>query len=116
MSIKNEKVAEEIKRDLGLIIKNDLKDPRISEICSITRVELSNDLRYSKIYISIYGNDDVKANTLQGLKNATGYIRKELSKRLKLRYIPEINFVLDESIENGIRISKIIDELREKER
>ncbi len=112
MGVKNERVAEEVKRYVGSIIKNELKDPRISEICSVTRVELSNDLRYAKIYISIYGNDEIKSNTLSGLKNATGFVRRELSKKIKIRYIPEINFVLDESIENGIRISKMIEELK----
>lgn len=114
MSIKTERVAEDIKRYVGSIIKNDLKDPRISEMCSVTRVELSNDLRYSKIYISVYGDNDIKDKTLLGLKNAAGFIRKELSKKLDLRYIPEISFVLDDSIENGIRISKIIEELKVK--
>ncbi|TZE83311.1 30S ribosome-binding factor RbfA [Calorimonas adulescens] len=115
MSIKNERVAEEIKRDIGIIIKNELKDPRISELCSITKVKLSNDFSYSKIFVSVYGDEVVKTNTLQGLKNASGYIRRELSKRLKIKHVPEINFILDDSIESGIRISKIIDELKEKE-
>ncbi len=115
MGLKNERVAEDLKRHIGSIIVNELKDPRISDICSVTHVELSKDFKYAKVYISIYGNDDVKTGTLSGLKNAVGFIKKSLSKKMKIKYIPEITFVLDESIENGIRISKMIEELKEKE-
>ncbi len=97
------------------MIFEEIKDPRISSMTSITDIEVSKDLRYAKIYISVYGNDDEKKNTIEGLKSATGFIRHELGKRIKLRYTPELIFELDNSIEYGAHISKILRDLDSQE-
>ncbi|AEF17318.1 MULTISPECIES: 30S ribosome-binding factor RbfA [Thermoanaerobacterium] len=109
------RLSEEIKKEVSQMIFEEIKDPRISNMTSITDIEVSKDLRYAKIYISVYGNDDEKKNTIEGLKSATGFIRRELGKRIKLRYIPELIFELDNSIEYGAHISKILKDLDSRE-
>ena len=102
-----QKVDEEIKREISVIIDQDLKNPNITGLISVTKVKTSPDLKVAKVYISIL-NSKSKKNTLQGLKNASGFIRTELSKRIVLRYTPEIIFEIDESIEYGARIDNIL--------
>ncbi|MDI3310806.1 MAG: 30S ribosome-binding factor RbfA [Thermoanaerobacterium sp.] len=109
------RLSEEIKKEVSQMIFEEIKDPRISSMTSITDIEVSKDLRYAKIYISVYGSDDEKKNTLEGLKSATGFIRHELGKRIKLRYIPELIFEIDNSIEYGAHISKILKDLDKQE-
>ncbi|AFK86833.1 30S ribosome-binding factor RbfA [Thermoanaerobacterium saccharolyticum] len=109
------RLSEEIKKEVSQMIFEEIKDPRISSMTSITDIEVSKDLRYAKIYISVYGNDDEKKNTIEGLKSATGFIRHELGKRIKLRYTPELIFELDNSIEYGAHISKILRDLDSQE-
>lgn len=109
------RLSEEIKKEVSQMIFEEIKDPRISSMTSITDIEVSKDLRYAKIYISVYGSDDEKKNTLEGLKSATGFIRHELGKRIKLRYIPELIFEIDNSIEYGAHISKILKDLDRQE-
>lgn len=109
------RLSEEIKKEVSQMIFEEIKDPRISSMTSITDIEVSKDLRYAKIYISVYGNDDEKKNTIEGLKSATGFIRHELGKRIKLRYTPELIFELDNSIEYGAHISKILKDLDSQE-
>jgi ribosome-binding factor A len=109
------RISEEFKREISEIIKNDIKDPRIADFTSIMSVEVTRDLRYAKVYVSVFGDDTAKNDTLTGLRNAAGYIRKEIGKRIKLRYTPEILFELDTSIERGIYISKLIDEVNKTE-
>jgi ribosome-binding factor A len=109
------RISEEFKREISEIIKNDIKDPRIADFTSIMSVEVTRDLRYAKVYVSVFGDETAKNDTLAGLRNAAGYIRKEIGKRIKLRYTPEIIFDLDTSIERGIYISKLIDEVKKAE-
>lgn len=104
------RISEEYKREISDIINHEIKDPRIADFTSVTNVEVTKDLRYAKVYISVLGDDEKKEQTMQGLKSAAGYVRKEIAQRVKLRYTPEIIFELDTSIEHGIYISKLIDE------
>jgi ribosome-binding factor A len=110
------RVAEQIKKDISSIISGEIKDPRIAAMTSVTGVELSKDLRYASVYVSIYGNDTDKNETMQTLIRASGFIRSEVGKRIRLRYIPEINFFLDNSLEYGAHIEKVIKSLNKEER
>ncbi|HHV95400.1 MAG TPA: 30S ribosome-binding factor RbfA [Clostridiaceae bacterium] len=105
------RISEEIKREVGNIIQSQLKDPRLPEFTSVTEVEVSRDLRYAKVYISILGSEKEKKLALQGLKSAAGFIRHEIGKRIKLRYTPEFQFELDDSIERGVYLNKLISEV-----
>lgn len=104
------RISEEIKREISNIIQNDLKDPRLPEFVSVLSVDTTRDLRYAKIYVSVFGNDEEKKKAMEGLKNAAGFIRREIGQRIKLRYTPELLFELDNSIEYGIYINKLINE------
>jgi len=109
------RVAEQIKKDVSQIIGAQLKDPRVAGITSVTEVQLTRDLRYASVYVSIYGSDLEKEKTLYALTKASGYIRSEIGRRIRLRYVPEINFFLDNSIEYGVHIEKVIKSLKEEE-
>lgn len=110
-----DRIAEEIKRGLSRIIREDVKDPRISPMASILRVDVSGDLRHGKVYVSVFGNDEERDSTIEGLTKASGYIRRELGKALSIRYIPELHFVIDTSIEYSVDISKKIMEIKQSE-
>lgn len=112
---RSERVAEEIKRVVSQIINNELKDPRVCGLISVTKVELTKDLRFAKIFLSIYGEEPEKNKVFEGIKNAEGFIRKELGHRIRLKFIPEISIRLDESIEYGIHITKLLNEVQQKE-
>lgn len=103
--------AEEVKRVVSHLIQYELKDPRIPMLTSITKVTVTKDLRYAKIYVSVYGNQEQKDKCIEGLKSAAGYIRHEVGSRIKSFYTPEMVFEIDNSIEQGIHISKLIDEV-----
>lgn len=109
------RISEELKKEISMIIMNELKDPRISAMCSIVSVETTPDLKYAKVYVSIFGSKEEKENTLKGLKNASGFIRRKLGDVMKIRYLPEIHFVMDESIEHGAKIAEILNEINKKE-
>lgn len=109
------RVAEQIKKDLSQIIGKEIKDPRVSALTSITDVQLTKDLRYASIYVSIYGSDIEKEETLQTLARASGFIRSEIGRRIRLRYTPEINFFLDNSIEYGAHIENVLKSLKKEE-
>lgn len=114
-SIKNIRINEEVKRELSNIIFNKLKDPRISMMTSVTTVEVATDLKTCKIYISVLGNEEEKKDTMEGLKSSKGYIRRELARTINLRNTPELFFKEDDSIEYGVKMSKMIDDLKNKE-
>lgn len=102
------RISEEIKKIISSIIMNELKDPRISKLTSITHVETTGDLRFANIYVSTFDTTSDSAHTIEALNNAKGYIRKELGKHLKLRYTPEPIFKSDDSIKKGVYMSKLI--------
>lgn len=114
-SIKNTRINGEVQRELSTIIRT-VKDPRIAMMTSVTRVEVAPDLKTCKVYISVLGSDQSKEDTLAGLKSACGYIRRMLAKNLNLRNTPELFFTLDESIEYGVHMASLIEEVRSKER
>lgn len=107
---RTDRVSEEMKKEVSAIIQNELKDPRLPKMISVTTAEVTRDLRYAKIFISVLGDENDKKNAIQGLKSAAGFIRREIGQRLKLRYTPEILFELDNSIERGVYLNKLINE------
>ena len=110
-SIKNTRINAEVLRELSEIIRNSIKDPRIHPMTSVVSVEVTPDLKYCKAYISVLGNEDAAKATIEGLKSAEGYVRRELARRINLRNTPELKFILDQSIEYGVNMSKLIDEV-----
>ena len=114
-SIKNTRIHGEVQRELANIIRGGIKDPRISPLTSVVAVEVAPDLKTCKAYISVLGDSEAQNATLAGLKSAEGYIRRELAHTVNLRNTPEIRFILDQSIEYGVHMSKIIDEVTAKD-
>ena len=110
-SVKNTRVNGEVQRVLAEIIRGGLKDPRISPWTSVVAVEVAPDLKSCKAWISVLGDEEVRKSTLQGLKSAEGYIRRELARTINLRNTPDITFVMDQSIEYGVNMSKLIDDV-----
>ncbi len=110
-SIKNTRVNGEVMKELSLIIHNEIKDPRIHPMTSVTAVEVAPDLKTCKAYVSVLGDEEAQKNTLAGLRSAEGYIRRELARTVNLRNTPEIRFVLDQSIAYGVNMSKLIDDV-----
>ena len=110
-SIKNTRINGEVQKELSRIIQNGIKDPRIAPLTSVVSVEVAPDLKTCKAYISVLGSEKAAADTLAGLKSAEGYIRRQLAKNLNLRNTPEIRFILDESIEYGVTMTKLIDDV-----
>ena len=110
-SIKNTRVNSEVQRELSNIIRGEIKDPRINPLTSVVMAEVAPDLKTCKAYISVLGDEESQRNTLEGLKSAMGFIRRQLAKNLNLRNTPEIRFILDQSIEYGVTMSKLIDEV-----
>lgn len=104
------RISEEMKKEVSSIIQNDLKDPRLPKLISVMSANVTKDLRYAKIFISVLGNEEEKKNALQGLKSAAGFIRREIGHRMQLRYTPEMIFELDTSIEHGVYITKLIND------
>ena len=114
-SIKNTRINAEVQHELANLIRGGIKGPRSHPMTSVTAVEVAPDLKTCRAYISVLGDEEEKRNTLQGLKNAEGYIRRQLAKTINLRNTPEIRFILDESIEYGVAMSKLIDEVSKNE-
>lgn len=113
MSRRQERMAEETRRLLAQIIST-LKDPRLNlSTISITRVDITNDLSHAKINVSILEDEENQAEMIKIIQKAKGYIRTELARQLDVRYAPELEFRLDKSIEHGIKISSLLDEIRE---
>lgn len=102
-----DKINGEVMRELANVIR-ELKDSRIPLMTSVVAVHVTNDLRYAKAYISVMGDEETQKKAMQGLKNAAGYIRREIGKRIDLRYTPEFVFELDKSIEHGSHIDKLL--------
>ena len=110
-SIKNIRINSEVQRDLSNIIRTEVKDPRIHPMTSVVAVNVAPDLKSCKAYISVLGSEEAAKETLAGLKNAEGYIRRALAKSVNLRNTPEIKFILDQSIEYGVHMTRLIDEV-----
>ena len=112
---RTERIGEEIKKLVSNLIRNELKDPRISPLTSIVDVEVTRDLRYANIFVSVYGTEEDRENTINALSNACGFVRKEMGKKLKLRYTPEPIFKKDLSIEKGLYISSLLNRVNPRE-
>ena len=110
-SIKNTRINGEVLRELSSIIQGGIKDPRIHPLTSVVSVEVAPDLKSCKAYISVFGDDKAREDTLAGLRSAEGYIRGRLAKSINLRNTPEIRFIMDQSIEYGVNMSRLIDEV-----
>ena len=110
-SIKNTRVNTEVQRELSNIIRAGIKDPRVAPWTSVVAVSVAPDLKTCKAYISVLGDEKAQEDTVKGLKSAEGYIRRELARSLNMRNTPEITFVLDQSIEYGVNMSKKINDL-----
>ena len=110
-SIKNTRINGEVQKELGRIITREIKDPRISSLTSVVAVEVAPDLKTCKAYISVLGDKEAQKSTLEGLNSAMGYIRKELARSVNLRNTPAITFVMDQSIEYGVNMTRIINEV-----
>ena len=113
-SVKNTRINGEVLKELSNIIRSEIKDPRINPMTSVVSVEVAPDLKTCKAYISVLGDEQSQKDTITGLKSAEGYIRRELARTVNLRNTPEIKFILDQSIEYGINMSKLIDEVTQK--
>ena len=110
-----DRISEDIKREIIAVIR-ELKDPRVMDkLLTVVRVEVSSDASFAKVYISAMEGLDTAKTAVKGLESATGYIRKEVGKRLRLRKTPELKFIADNSIEHGMNITKIMDDLRIEE-
>jgi ribosome-binding factor A len=115
-SVKNRKINDEVRRVLAQIISGGIKDPRISPMTSVLAVEVAPDLKTCKAWISVYGDEEKKAQTMEGLESAAGFVRGELARRINLRHTPQIKFIADDSIAYGVEMSHRIDEVRAVDR
>lgn len=113
-SIKNTRINEEVMRELSNIIRGEVKDPRVNPLTSVVAVEVAPDLKTAKAYISVLGDEESQKKTLEGLKSSAGFIRHKLAENVNLRNTPEITFVIDQSIEYGVRMSHLIDEVNKE--
>ena len=115
-NIKNTRINGEVLKELSNIIRGEIKDPRINPMTSVVAVEVAPDLKTCKAYISVLGDEKSQQDTIKGLKSAEGYIRMLLAKNINLRNTPQITFILDQSIEYGVKMSKMIDDVTEADR
>lgn len=109
------RVNGEVLRELSNIIRGDIKDPRINPMTSVVAVEVAPDLKTCKAFISVLGDEQSRKDTIEGLRSAEGYIRRELARNINLRNTPQIRFILDQSIEYGVNMSKMIDAVTNKD-
>ena len=105
-----DRISEEVKKELSLIIR-ELKDPRITTVVSVVNVKVTKDLKFAKAYISVFGNEKAQKGVIDALESASGFIRREIGRRVKLRATPEFSFVLDNSIEYCAHINEVLKNL-----
>jgi len=110
---RSDRIGDQIQREICDILHRQIKDPRVG-FCTVMRVDMSDDLRYAKVRVSIMGDEAQQKSTLAGLKSATGFIRREIGRRIMLRHTPEIVFVLDKSVDHSIKIAQLIREGQEE--
>jgi len=110
-SVKNNRINDAVMRELSEVIRAELKDPRIAPMTTVTAAEVAPDLKTCKVYVSVLGDADKKSETLAGLNSSRGYMRRLLAQNLNLRHTPELIFRLDESIEYGNHMSKLISDV-----
>lgn len=111
MVSRSDKVRKALIREVSDLLQRTIKDPRISGIVSVTDVDISSDCRSAKVFVSVYGNEDECKNTMIALDSSTGFVRSEIGKRIQLRFTPEIQFKLDDSLERGSRVTALLDKI-----
>jgi ribosome-binding factor A len=111
---RSDRVAEAIKREVGDLLLREVKDPRV-HFATVTDVEVTHDLRDVKIFISVMGPDTEKAETMAGLEAAKGFIRREIGRRVRLRFTPDIGFYLDKSLDHAMRINELLQTIHSSE-
>lgn len=111
MTRRTEKIGEQIREELSDILRREVRDPRLSDFITITQVDVSPDLKFAKVFVSIMGTQEQRKDSVTGLNSASGFIRKILGKRLTIRSVPELSFRHDESIERGSRILELLKEV-----
>lgn len=109
MSLRREKLQELFREEASAILQRRLRDPRVGFV-SVTDVELSADLRHAKVFVSVLGDEQAKQRTMAALEGAAGFVRGELGRRVRMRFVPEVLFRLDESIERGVRVNALLRE------
>ena len=114
-SVKNVRINSEVQREMSQIIRDGIKDPRVHPMTSVTGVEVTPDLKYAKVFVSVLGSEEDKEKTMEGLKKSASFARGQLARKMNLRYTPELTFVLDNSIEYGVNMSKRIDEINHRQ-
>ncbi len=105
-----------LKRELGALIKNEISDPRLAPVTSVTRVECAADLSVARVYISALGSEEAQSSSLEALESAAGYLRRALAGRMRMRHVPRIEFHVDDALREGARLLKVIDEVAESDR
>ncbi|MDY6305315.1 MAG: 30S ribosome-binding factor RbfA [Oribacterium sp.] len=113
-SIKNTRINAEVQRELSVLIR-DLKDPRVSPMTSVTDADVTPDLQFCRVYISVLGSEEAMAKTLEGLKAASGFLRRGLAQTVNLRHTPELQFIPDHSIEYGAKMDALIRKVEEED-
>jgi ribosome-binding factor A len=116
MTYRVERLNSLLRQEISDLVQRYVKDPRLGTFVSVTAVEISKDMRYAKVFISRFGTDIEKKETIKALESASGYIRHELGERLKTRRIPELNFRLDNTMEKADKVLRIIDEIASEEK
>lgn len=116
MTYRVERLNSFLRQEISDIVQRYVKDPRLGSFVSVTSVEITKDMRYAKIFISRYGTDQEKADTIKALESASGYIRHELGERMKTRRIPELSFRLDNTMEKAAKVLKIINDISTEEK
>ncbi len=111
MSRRTDRINGLLRQEISRLLSRELNDPRLSGVVSITRVETSSDLRVSRVYVSVLGGSDDKDSVLKGISSAGGFIRREMRDRLSLKYIPDLRFTLDQSMEEADHIQRLMDRL-----
>ena len=109
-----DRISEEVRREVDRIIREELSDPRIGGTLSVTRADVTRDLRYAKIYVSVL-EDDKREDLMKALKSASGYIRRALGKGILIRYAPELSFVSDQNIAYGVHIANVLQQAQKTE-
>lgn len=113
MSYRSHRLAQELKHEISAIVAQEVRDPRVG-LLTVTEVEVSPDLRYARIFVSVLGSPEEKKQTLDALAGASAYIRRQIGARIRLRHIPELTFAYDESVEQGDRMMRLIDEIKKE--
>ncbi|NLP37935.1 MAG: 30S ribosome-binding factor RbfA [Firmicutes bacterium] len=110
-----QRVSQELKKEISDILRNEVKDPRITGLISVTSVDVTKDLSHAKIFVSVFGSEEEQEATLAALKKATGFVRSLVGSRIRLRHVPELSFQLDHSIAYGAHINQVLREIRQED-